>query len=65
MEFLVMLLAGFDWDINPMVGCGISSNATSWIHWEINPVDECRISSNATAWIVVWKKSHGQTWNFQ
>jgi len=28
MEFPVMLLAGFHWDINPMAGCAIFSNAT-------------------------------------
>jgi len=31
MEFAIMLLAGFHWEINPMAGCGISGNATHWI----------------------------------
>jgi len=31
MEFQVMLLAGFHWDINTMAGGGISGNATGQI----------------------------------
>jgi len=31
MEFLIILLAEFDWNINPMAGCGISGDATGWI----------------------------------
>jgi hypothetical protein len=31
MEFLVMLLAGFQWEINPIAGYGLSGNATGWI----------------------------------
>jgi hypothetical protein len=28
MEFLVLLVAGFHWKINPIAQCGISGNAT-------------------------------------
>jgi hypothetical protein len=31
MDFLVMLLAGFHMDINPIDGRGISTNAAGWI----------------------------------
>jgi hypothetical protein len=34
MEFLVMLLAGFHWQINPIAFHGISGNATGWISLE-------------------------------
>jgi hypothetical protein len=31
MEFLIMLLPGFQCEINPMTGCGISDIAAGWI----------------------------------
>jgi hypothetical protein len=48
MDFLVMLLAGFHMDINPIDGCGISSNAAGWM--SLGPRSQ--------------SKSHEWTWNF-
>jgi len=41
MEFLVMILAGFHWEINLMAAYGISSNATHWVRATIQPLKIC------------------------
>jgi hypothetical protein len=48
MEFVVMLLAGFHWDVDP----------------KVNPMSGHRISGTAAGWISLENKSHGLAWNF-
>jgi hypothetical protein len=64
MEFVVMLLAGFHWEINPMDGHRISVMLLAGFHRNINSMARHGIFSNPTGWISLVNKFHAWTWIF-